>query len=300
MRERLWIVLLAAFVAIDIVLVVLAVRHTSTGPRSSGQSQSVIISGAPSPSRSADGATGSSSPAAESGPVLLAVTSQGVVLRADHGSCSDAQPPIVEVSGRHGRRLHETTVDGLSQVLSMRAVQGDLTVIGLDQNCSTATFSSGDDGATWAPTPGDDASWHVVAAGRRQVVVTPAGRRRTPCAPKALAPIDSRAARLLCGDGRIEGTGDGGDSWVLLGSLDGAVDLSFQGVGDGVAVAVQDGCPAAFMRTVDGGTTWTRVTCLQGGAPRAVTLSGAWAVAQVGGRLQLSTDSGGSWRKVSG
>jgi hypothetical protein len=231
---------------------------------------------------------------------LLAVTSGGHVLRAGPGSCSSGQPPVIELSAAHGRRLAKKAVPGLSQPLSVTLSSGHATIVGLDQDCATATFTSDDDGATWSTASDGGAGWHVVAAPRKKLLVSPAGRRATPCAPEDIAPIDDRAARLLCRDGRVEGTGDGGDSWVLLGSLDGAVDLSFEGVGDGVALAKQDGCPAAVMTTADGGTTWTQAACLQGGRPRAIASSGETEVAQAGDVLQLSTDGGRTWTRVRG
>jgi hypothetical protein len=66
-----------------------------------------------------------------------------------------------------------------------------------------------------------------------------------------------------------------------------------------VAVATQSDCAAAFMRTVDGGTSWSEVSCLKGGQPQAVAESGGVTVAQAGQRLQLSTDGGSSWRRLA-
>jgi photosystem II stability/assembly factor-like uncharacterized protein len=87
---------------------------------------------------------------------------------------------------------------------------------------------------------------------------------------------------------------------VTLGRLDGAVSARFTSVGDGVAVAVQDGCPAAVMETADGGTTWTRQVCLEGGRPRAVGANGDVVVAQVGDVVDVSTDGGDTWPGVTG
>jgi hypothetical protein len=98
----------------------------------------------------------------------------------------------------------------------------------------------------------------------------------------------------------VIGTSDAGASWITLGVLDGAVALSFETPGDGLAVATQEDCDAAVMRTADGGTSWDRAFCLKGGARRAVAAVGDTLVAQAGERLQISTDAGSTWRRVRG
>lgn len=303
MRERVGITLLVVFVALDIVLVALAVRHTSAppppAPKSAAHSAPSIVgaeSDAPSPSPSP---TSGSASAGRSADPMLAVTSDGTVLRATRGSCDDGTSPVVDVSKKRGRNLSSGTVDGLTQALRVVADSDDaLTIVGLDSNCNVATFRSNDGGSSWSSSDGAAGTWYPSQAPRKFVVFSPGGKKRTPCSPQALAPVDSGVARLLCKDGRVSGTSDSAISWLTLGKLDGGTAMAFQTPGDGYAVAVQNDCDAALMRTRDGGTSWSEASCLKGGAPRAVAFTGDTVVAQAGDRLQISTDAGGTWRRI--
>jgi hypothetical protein len=303
LRERWGIALLVAFVALDLVLVALAVRHTSQAPppapapaaRSEADPSDIGSDAGSSPSPSASAA---STPAGRSAQPVLAVTSDGTVVRATRGSCSDGTAPVVDVSQQRGRGLTSGSVHGLSQTLRVVADSDtDLSIVGLDSACDVATFTSSDGGGSWSSRDGAAGLWRPSPAPRKAVVYSPRGRYRTPCSPKALAPVDGGVARLLCRDGRVSGTSDAGSSWLTLGQLDGAVAMSFETPGDGVAVAEQSDCDAAVMRTSDGGASWVEVSCLEGGAPRAVTSAGDTVLAQVGDRLQISTDGGSTWRR---
>jgi photosystem II stability/assembly factor-like uncharacterized protein len=126
-------------------------------------------------------------------------------------------------------------------------------------------------------------------------VTAPDGPRSTPCVPLALSTLDQSVVRVLCEEGQILGTDDGGDAWVALGRLPGAVDIRFLSTGDGYGLAKEADCPAAVMRTTDGGTSWERLVCLPGIKPRAVAAQGDLVAAQVGGRTYVSTDGGETW-----
>jgi photosystem II stability/assembly factor-like uncharacterized protein len=201
---------------------------------------------------------------------------------------------------RPGRaRLEPTRVEGLAQVVGVRA-SDTVTLVGLDAGCALTTYTSDDDGTTWASAEGGAGSWHLPPRPRASLVAGPSGAHPAPCRALALSPVDEGVARLLCSDGVVKGTSDGGAGWNTLGQLVGAVDLAYQTPGDGVAVAVLDDCDAAVMRTADGGTTWDQASCLTGGQAVAVATAGDRVVAMAGDRLQLSTDGGRTWRRLRG
>ncbi|NUR09751.1 MAG: hypothetical protein HOQ22_18030 [Nocardioidaceae bacterium] len=300
-RERLGIVALAAFVLVDALLVGLAFRHTSTPVAASGSDPvSAPTTAEPDPTTSPT-ARASAGPGRES-EVLLAVTDDAQVVRASRGSCKDAVEPVLDVSAPDGRGLTTGAVEGLTQVVRVRAdADGSITLIGLDDACTVATYTSDDGGATWSSQPGADGSWYPAASPRRSLVFSPDGPQSVPCRPQALSPVDDGVARLLCQDGRVRGTSNAGSSWVDLGRLDGAKDLAFETPGDGLAIAKQDDCAsAAVMQTSDGGTSWTELGCVRGGAPKAVASSGDTVVAQAGDNLVISVDAGDTWRRVRG
>ena len=187
-------------------------------------------------------------------------------------------------------------MDGLTETLRVQVVtDGSLQVIGRTDQCQVAQWTSQDAGKTWSRTDGAPSTWYLAPSPAKRAVFSPDGRRGTPCVPVSLSTVGVDVVRLLCDDGKVLGTSDGGTTWVALGRLDGAVSIRFTSPGDGVAVAAQDGCPAAVMKTADGGTTWTRKVCLAGDQPRAVGAGGDLVVAQVGDVVDVSTDGGVTW-----
>jgi photosystem II stability/assembly factor-like uncharacterized protein len=98
------------------------------------------------------------------------------------------------------------------------------------------------------------------------------------------------------GYGRIAHSNDGGRSWELQFSADEAYFQAVEALGPATAIAfgnIPQG-PALWMRTVDGGISWTNV------APTPALVEGAdfvdattgWAV---GGRIHKTTNGGQSW-----
>ena len=302
MRARLSILFLVLFVAFDVVLVTLALRHTSLAPPSSGQAAEPPATTEPSSTP-----TAKQSPAAArrtvfgKGPAYVAVGADGTVLRATRGSCDTSEKPAVSVSTNRGTTFRDRSVDGLAEVLGVQvASDGTLTVVGRGEDCRVASWSSGKAGRAWQESANAPASWYLVPTRTQQAVFTPDGRRPTPCTPVSLSTVGTDVVRLLCDDGQVLGTSDNGSSWVTLGRLEGAVSVRFTTPGGGVALAVQKGCPAAVMQTSDGGTSWTRQTCLQGDPPLAIGAEGDLVVAQVGETAEVSTDGGTTWPGTTG
>jgi hypothetical protein len=203
--------------------------------------------------------------------------------------------PAVDISNDRGKSFRPTRVPGLSEVVAIdRASRGGFEIIGLGTRCRIGRFT--EDGSTWRRRSGDAGTWHLTRTGPTPEVVSPQGRSAIPCVPRGLSAIDQSYARVLCRDGRIAGTDDGGGSWVYLGHLAGAVAMDFNGISDGVAVTTGKRCPAAVTLTKDGGATWRQVACLAGSGPRDVSSMGDLIVAQVGRKTYVSTDAGATWR----
>ena len=274
---------LALFLALDLVLVALALRRAPT-PAPAGTSPP-----AGSPSSSQDGSKHPSSAA------FVAVDRDGTILRTARGRCRQRTSPAVDISNDRGKSFEPTTVPGLSEVVAIdRASRGGFEIIGLGKRCRIGRFT--DDGSTWHRRSGDAGTWHLTRTGPNREVVSPQGRSAIPCVPRDLSAIDQSYARVLCRDGRIAGTDDGGGSWVFLGHLAGAVAMDFNGISDGVAVTTGKRCPAAVELTKDAGATWRQVACLAGSGPCAVSSMGDLIVAQVGRRTYVSTDAGATFR----
>ena len=124
-------------------------------------------------------------------------------------------------------------------------------------------------------------------------VHTPGGSAPVGCEVLALSAYSRSGARVLCTDGELRGTASGGTSWVGLGSLQGAVDIGYETPADGWAIAATADCPAAVLRTADGGVDWEETACLDAeGEPQALSAGGRLIVVQVGGELLTSSDDG--------
>lgn len=94
-------------------------------------------------------------------------------------------------------------------------------------------------------------------------------------------------------NGELRGTDDGGTSWVGLGGLPGGVDVTYENPGAGWGLAATLDCPAAVLRTVDGGASWEPTGCIRAkGQPQAIAATGEAVAVHVGGLLFTSTDGG--------
>src|SRR3954447_5815674 len=230
---------------------------------------------------------------------FLAVGEDGALLRTSRGDCSGSRRPDVTVATGTDQAPAARTVPGLRTVVGAQAVsRRNLAIVGLNRRCRAGVYSSDDGGRTWARSVGDAGQWHLNGDPTARSVVSPTGRRHTPCVPRSLSPLDATAARVLCEDGVVLGTEDVGATWITLGTLPGAVDIRYTAPAAGVALATLPKCPAAAMQTSDGGATWQRLACLPGRRPRAVAAQGSVMAAQVGSRLYVSTDSGSHWRDL--
>ena len=306
MRERLGIIGIVAFVALDVVLVFLAVRHTQATPPESNIDRTVAqTQGAESPNRqdeeSPDGESGPSEDPTEPGsdsdePTYMSVASDASYIRATRGSCEQATAPTVETSTDQGRTFQQANVSNLTEVLRVQANGADdLWLVGTNRNCEMGLYATQDGGETWRRSRGSAGAWHLVRDRSRSQIHAPSGVLDTPCVPISLSTIDAGVLRILCEAGQIVGTSDEGASWVTLGRLDGAVAIRFTSPGDGYAVAARGGCAAAVMETADGGSSWEELTCLGKGQPRSVAAEGDIRAALVDGDLHVSSDNGSTW-----
>ncbi len=110
---------------------------------------------------------------------------------------------------------------------------------------------------------------------------------------RAASAYAKSGARVLCVDGELVGTDDGGTSWVGLGSLPGGADVTYDGPGAGWGLAATLDCPAAALRTVDGGASWEPTGCIRAqGQLQAIAATGEVVAVHVGGVLFTSTDGG--------
>lgn len=279
-RDRLGTIAIVVLVILDVVLVTYAFRHSNPPiPERSG-AQHTAPAAAPSPvAEATTPATPTVPPNAESaaGPTYLSLAPDGTLLRSTRGSCTDGEPPTLAVSTDDGATFTPLPVaDELAEVVRVQADAVDeLWLVGAGADCEPVVYRGAATGP-WTPEP--DTVWHLPLDDAATTVHTPDGPVDVPCPPVSLTLVERGGPRVLCGSGAVLGSSDAGATWVTLGRLRGGVAIDYLTPGDGYGVSARRGCPAALVRTTDGGADWERLACLDGGPARAVsarTLDGA-------------------------
>lgn len=307
LRGRRWlrplgVALLVLLTIVDVVLIRLALEHVDrpmSPDRNITESSPSARTPEPSPSIPPTSPSASNPTALPDGPVLLAVGSDGTVLRAAVGDCSagdEAQVGVARPQSPTWRAL--PVAPDLAEVLAVRAnAREDLVVVGADEECRISGYGGAAGRRIWAPRPAQE-EWYLDVTQDPEVVHAPGGPVEVPCVPVALSTLD--AVRVLCDGGALLGTGDGGETWAALGRVDDASAMAFQGPSRGIALAEREDCPVTVLVTENGGAGWEATTCLEGEAGRAVALRGETAVALVDDVLWRSADGGETWERSTG
>jgi hypothetical protein len=299
---------IVVFLLVDIVLVVLALQSTSS--RDNGTAADVPDA------VSTPESTASSTPTPESSeptsvlPVaptrILAALDATTVWRATTGACPDtaATPEISDDGGATWTPTDITSATGLSAL--QRIVVSDAstaTFLGHGEDCApdaARTFVAGSD---FAPSPNELArEWYLATVGGT-TVHTPNGDVTAPCASAlALAPIGDARVAVLCADGDVHLTVDGGAAWTPLGAPSGTIAIA--GAADGLLTASvgSTGCDGVQVAAlgVDGETSV--LACVESSMSPA-DLAGTTAIdwtddaiwMWVDDRLLVSTDEGETW-----
>lgn len=239
------------------------------------------------------------------GPGVFVVSSRGACMRG-------AQPTLHRSSD--GETYTEVTLptsdpssgDAAGPPEPLRTVDhvsadsaDEIIVFGADHTCRTRAYATADGGRTWAES--DPAGiWFLTPS--EMDLVAPDGRAVTPgCTVRELHPRDALNVRVACADDRILGTSDGGESWVVLGMLQGLRSIVFSGLGSGLGVAPDEDCGARAHRTGNAGDTWVAAGCItESEDPVALAGTPERAYALVGTQhIVVSTDAGQTWQNLA-
>jgi hypothetical protein len=195
-------------------------------------------------------------------------------------------------------------------ILDLRAAaDGSVQVVGADERCRTQVWTSTDQGETWSgPAPASGIFARLPDTARS--IATPTGTVKNPCPDRDVAPvsveeISANEAAVLCLDGQVVTTSDGGATWTEVTAVGGAQALAFEGPRLGW-VLVRDGgrCPGYEARiTQDGGAIWQLGGCVFAALPADERLlpSLSFATTEEGladldGETYVTGDGGPTWQ----
>ncbi len=316
-RHRLWVYLaLAAFVAVDIALIQLALTATHpTTVDSSATPGSPLLSIAPSTSTSASSpptpVASASQPASGVVPPpsrILTALNATTAWRALTGPCpaTAASPELTTDSGSHWKVTDvtgPTKVTALQRIIVPSARQA--LMVGLSQTGCTPelvrTFVAGDNYAVY---PNDlPGAWFVDPANRASVH-SPAGSFAAPCAAIiAVAPQDAKVAAVLCADDQVFVTTDAAAHWSQPVTVAGAVNLTVSASGYLAAAIGQKGCAgvqivalSAALAMGHGGCYPTTVSPLSLSDGVAISDAGNTLWLWAGNAIVRSSDGGTTWQ----
>lgn len=291
MRRPLALTALAAFLAFDAFLVVVAVRHVGAAPPSSDIQQ--VATGDEAARQQVSDQVAFEFTPAQAG--AMSVSNRGTVITAVRGTCRGKAGVVRTASSDSELQVRDV---GVRQVLAVRATDDRLTVVGTNDACAPVQRSSTDGGRTWSDDP-QVQLWHPSADNVRRVVA-PGGTGSPPgCTIISLSQVGSDFGRVACADGKLFGSGNSGRSWVLLGRLDNARVIAFTSFNDGYALARYQGCAANAFTTDDSGRTWKPGGCITGDPARAIAANDSGLTAVVGAPTSLfvSADKGEDWKQ---
>jgi cytoskeletal protein RodZ len=313
-RKRWWVLAaLLIFLAVDVLLVILALQSTAPRPQQTTGAMQQSAPTTPTPEPTED-----SEPASDRGPAsvitaaaptrLLSALDSETAWRATTGACPDATAePELTTDG--GESWKPTDITGSTDVRALQRIlvssADTASFIGASgDGCQpqyVRTFVAGDD---FAENPELlDGSWFVTSVGSDRLH-SPTGDVDGPCdSVLTVAPLDSEGAAVLCGDGSVHVTTDTGSSWSRVEDAAGTVAVTATQDGYVLAMAGVAECDGARLLRVDAeGGAGSEVGCIESPLP-AAELAGSTAIdwtqdalwVWVDDRLLVSTDAGDSW-----
>ena len=300
---RLALLGLLALVVVDLLLVALAFR-----PDPAGASVQVP---APVSTPTATTSTTSAAPTAGTTPVreVIAAVDGRRAWRGTLGTCREGGAGLsVTADGGRTWTTRSAPAQALGRVQPVDAYRG--FVIGAKvAGCSVGEYATDDDAATWRGPRAVEGGWSRRPGGDPTTVITPRRPDARPCGTTTvvdLARVSATRAVVVCADGRLVRSTDGGGKWTTLATVEGALAVGARDDAGTPAVYVAratDDCAGVEVAKVSGAAA-SKVACVKtslGGADGKVSISvvdeGGWlAVADATWRSDASLET---WRAVA-
>ncbi|WP_454085390.1 hypothetical protein [Georgenia sp. Marseille-Q6866] len=215
--------------------------------------------------------------------------------RVEVGQCDD--PAAMERTTDGGETWEEIPVD-LGPISRVRVLGPQtLFAIGGGEDCQPTYVSSSSGGSSWLTSDEYlEGSWYLLPSDR-STMATPVGEVETPCEQMGLAARNATDAAVLCADGTLALTADGGETWdgsaaTIAASAIGVADEGY--VLAGSHESCEDSVAVALLAS--DGEALDEPSCAPSNAG-SLAVSGAagtvwlWAADEV----YVSTDSEQSW-----
>ncbi|TFB85618.1 hypothetical protein E3O44_13610 [Cryobacterium algoricola] len=316
---------IAAFIAVDILLIVLALnsnRAAATAETAAPIHTFGVTSVEPTPtpaSKVTPTKTATATPASTATPAaatllpvpptrLLGAVDAKTAWRAQTGSCPTAAA-TPELTTDAGVTWKKTDASGPTKVTALQRLtatsESTVEFVGLaKQDCApqfVKTFVTGDNYSSYPDKLAG--TWYVNPADRA-TVQSPAGAEKAPCdAVVTLAVRDSKNAAALCADGRVFATTDAATTWSAPVTLSGVLTLTDTDTGYLAAAVGRADCAGVQVLTLKSSLESAVSGCYPTPTP-AQSLPGNVAMSGASGTLWLwvgdalgrSSDDGATWK----
>ncbi len=287
---------LVGLVALDVVLVGMALRsnHTSgidTSPVSSAAPTSAGVPGSPSSTPSVSSSTTATVTAttAAAAPLqtMLVALDNKRAWRVRAGSCSAGGATLATTTD--GGKTWADAKAPLRTIARVRPTDSQAAfVIGADSSCVAELKSTSDGGGTWGSAATVGSAWFRDPKNPR-VVGAPGPSTSQPCGERAvldLAVISAGTARVLCADGLVRSTTNTASSWTDSGRVTGAVALAVLSANPAQTFVARLGAPDCAGVQVQRVDQSVATSCLATPVPKG------------SGQIALSLVNGGGWLAV--
>lgn len=242
---------LCALLAADAVLIGWAFRGTSVDPAGVTAARSATSS-APSASPSVTGSAGAPAVKVTDLTRFVAPVGPDVAWVVDSGSCKE--PGTLWVTADGGASWQATDLPGRVVRARPSSVEAGW-VAGGDSGCDLRLWSTGDAGESWTDPTSAEEAWSRQPEDVHDVHL-PSDEVKKPCGQSEvvdLAVLDARRARVLCRNGQVRVTRDGGVNWPRETTVKGALAVGIAEGSQGAVVRTDSGCAGVFVVPLSAG-----------------------------------------------
>lgn len=288
---------IAVVVLVDVVVVALAYLMMRGEPDAEPTRS-------PPPTASADGSSLDKPPI--EGPLYLASSPSGGLLRVTRGSC-DSRFPVasrVWVASSFKAPLRQVKVPGLQESLgiSMRT-NNRLAIVGTGDSCKVSGFVSSDGGGSWRRTAVPKDIWYVDTDTTLAAIHGPVsgGVANLECTPASVTTLGAGdRAFVSCSDVNVVEVSSKKDVSPIVYVVTSPGGVAQPSRGKPLVLAATTTCGAAVVR-ITSQQDARRVACLgNDGAPLGLAGSGDRIFAQIGYELMVSTNNASSFTRYPG